>query len=79
MITGLLCSFDRSVSFVRDAVADLSDEEMVLQPPSVPNHAAWTLGHVIYSCQAIVARRWQANVAWIPGCPIGRPSVAVFL
>lgn len=49
----MIASLDLTVAFIRDQVADLSDEEMVLQPTGFPNHAAWTLGHVIYSCQAI--------------------------
>jgi uncharacterized damage-inducible protein DinB len=53
MIPELVSCFDRSLAFIRDLVADLSDEEMILQPSGVPNHAAWTLGHVIHSCQAI--------------------------
>jgi len=53
MIGELVSCFDRSVAFMRDLVADLSDEEMILQPAGVPNHAVWTLGHVIHSCQAI--------------------------
>jgi uncharacterized damage-inducible protein DinB len=53
MIPELVGSLDRSLAFVQEIVSDLSDEEMALQPPGVPNHAAWTLGHLIHSCQAI--------------------------
>ena len=35
------------------AVADVPDERLAEQPPGVPNHAAWTLGHLVYSCQLI--------------------------
>jgi len=64
MIPELVGSFDRSLAFLRDLIADLSDEEMVLQPPGVPNHAAWTLGHVIHSCQAIAGE--LGEVPWLP-------------
>lgn len=53
MISEIIGSLDLTVAFIRDQVTDLTDEEMVLQPPGFPNHAAWTLGHIIYSCQAI--------------------------
>lgn len=53
MISELVSCFERTLAFVRVSVADLSDEGFVPQPPGVPNHAAWTLGHVIHSCQAI--------------------------
>ena len=64
MIPELVGSFDRSLAFMRELIADLSDEEMVLQPPGVPNHAAWTLGHVIHSCQAIAGE--LGVVPWLP-------------
>lgn len=63
MVPELISSFDRSVAFMRDSVADLSDEEMVAQPPGVPNHAAWTIGHIIHSCQAIAGELGVA--AWL--------------
>jgi uncharacterized damage-inducible protein DinB len=65
MITELVGSFDRSLAFIRGLIADVSDEEMVLQPPGAPNHAAWTLGHVIHSCQAIAAE--LGVEPWLPG------------
>jgi hypothetical protein len=49
-MTGVL---EYTLNFVRQQVADLSDDEMVTQPTGAPNHAAWTLGHIIHSCQAI--------------------------
>jgi uncharacterized damage-inducible protein DinB len=64
MIPELVSSLDRSLAYMRDLVADLSQEEMLLQPPGVPNHAAWTLGHVIYSCQAIAGE--LGVEPWLP-------------
>ena len=64
MIPELVGCLDRSLAFMRNLVADLSDDEMVLQPPGVPNHAVWTLGHVIHSCQAIAGELGVAP--WLP-------------
>ena len=65
MIPELIGSLDRSLAFIRDLVADLSDEEMILQPAGAPNHAVWTLGHVIHSCQAIAGE--LGVEPWLPG------------
>jgi len=53
MIEELIHTFDSTVKFMEQSVADLTEQEMVQQPTGVPNHATWTLGHVIYSCQGI--------------------------
>jgi hypothetical protein len=53
MVLELVSCFEKTVAFTKESVADLSDEDLVLQPSGVPNHAAWTLGHIIHSCQAI--------------------------
>jgi uncharacterized damage-inducible protein DinB len=65
MIPELTSCLERSVAFLRDSVADLSDADLVLQPPGVPNHAAWTLGHIIHSCQAMAGE--LAVKPWLPG------------
>jgi len=54
MITQMTGTLEYTLDFIRQQIADLSDEELVLQPTGAPNHAAWTLGHIILSCQAIV-------------------------
>jgi uncharacterized damage-inducible protein DinB len=64
MIPELIDSFERSLAFMRGLVADLPEKEMFLQPAGVPNHAAWTLGHVIYSCQAIAGE--LGVEPWLP-------------
>jgi hypothetical protein len=70
MIPELTETFDRSIAFLRQAVVSLSDEEMVRQPPGVPNHAAWTLGHVIHSCEQLGA---EVGVpSWLPSDWAGR-------
>lgn len=64
MIAELVNCFDRTATYIRGLVADLSDEEMILQPPGVPNHAAWTVGHVIHSYQAIAGALGVSP--WLP-------------
>lgn len=65
MVPELVNCLERTVAFLRDSVADLSDGDMVLHPPGVPNHAAWTLGHVIHSFEATAG---EIGVEpWLPG------------
>jgi hypothetical protein len=37
---------------------------MMLQPAGAPNHAVWTLGHIIYSCQALAVELGAES--WLP-------------
>ena len=55
MMTELVDTFESTVKFIEQSVADLSEQQMVEQPIGVPNHGTWTLGHVIYSCQGMAA------------------------
>ena len=64
MIDELSRIVEATIRFVHQSVDDLSEEEMVRQPPGVPNHATWTLGHIIYSCQGM-ARELGAET-WLP-------------
>ncbi len=64
MISELVGCFDRTMAYLQALVADLSDDEWTLQPPGVPNHAAWTVGHVIFSCQEIAAELGVPR--WLP-------------
>ena len=59
MITQMAGILEYTLNFIRQQVADLSDEEMVMQPTGAPNHAVWTLGHVIHSCRAIAIELGQ--------------------
>ena len=65
MIAGLLHTFGSTVKFIEDSVADLSGEAMTRQPEGVPNHAAWILGHLIYSCQGMAGELGIKE--WLPG------------
>lgn len=64
MIRELVSTFDRTVGYMRGLVEDLGDEEMSLQPHGAPNHAAWTLGHVVHSCQAMAGE--LGVPPWLP-------------
>lgn len=64
MVPELVGCFERTLAFMQESVADLSDEDMVLQPAGVPNHAAWTLGHVIHSCHAMAGE--LGVEPWLP-------------
>ncbi|UCC73971.1 MAG: DinB family protein [Gemmatimonadota bacterium] len=64
MIAELLNTFESTLTFLERSVADLSEEEMVRQPPGVPNHATWTLGHVIWSCQGMAGELGVDE--WLP-------------
>ena len=87
MIDELINTFERTLKFMEQSVADLSEQQMVQQPTGVPNHAAWTLGHIIYSCQGIAGELGveEAHTAFHAGqlavwCrAIGKESVAVFI
>ena len=64
MIPELISCLDRTTAYIRALVADLTDEEMILQPPGVPNHAAWTLGHVIHSWRVMAGEMGVGS--WLP-------------
>lgn len=65
MITELVSCLDHTLTFLGQQVADLSDEEMLLQPSGAPNHAAWTIGHIIHSWQAMAIE--LGVEPWLPG------------
>ena len=64
MIDELINTFERTLKFMEQSVADLSEQQMVQQPAGAPNHAAWTLGHIIYSCQGIAGELGVGE--WLP-------------
>lgn len=64
MIDELIHTFEATVRFMERSVDDLSDGEMVAQPSGVPNHATWTLGHIIVSCQGMAKELGAAP--WLP-------------
>ena len=64
MMALLLSTFASTLTFIQQSCADLSEQEMIQQPPGVPNHATWTLGHLIYSCQGMANE--LGGQAWLP-------------
>jgi len=64
MIDELIHTFEATVRFMEQSVADLSDGEMVEQPSRVPNHGTWTLGHIIFICQGMATELGAAP--WLP-------------
>ncbi len=64
MVEEMIQTFAATIRFVEQSVEDLSDEEMVEQPPGVPNHATWTLGHLIFSCQGMATE--LGATPWLP-------------
>jgi hypothetical protein len=64
MVSELIQVFDYILQFIEQSVADFSDQQMVEQPVNAPNHGAWTLGHVIFSCQGIAAELGAKQ--WLP-------------
>lgn len=64
MLSELIGSFEYTVDFIAKQVADLTDEDLVSQPPGAPNHAAWTLGHVIFSCHEVAGELGVER--WLP-------------
>jgi len=55
MIDEMAHTLEATARFMAQSIEDLTDEEIVEQPSGVPNHATWTLGHIIFSCQAMAA------------------------
>ena len=53
MIDEILNSYRISLDRVRGLVADLNEDQMVSQTVALPNHPAWTIGHLIYSAHMI--------------------------
>jgi hypothetical protein len=49
----ILHSFAYSLDYLREQIADVPDELMTAQPDGVPNHAAWTIGHLVFIAQEI--------------------------
>lgn len=64
MIPELLNSYSLVLADVRASVGDLSDDQWTVQFSGVTNHPAWTIGHLIYSAQAIAGELGVSP--WLP-------------
>ena len=61
----IIANFQYSLNYLRDLVDELTERQWVAQSPHIKNHAAWVLGHLAFSCQAIGGEigieRWLAD------------------
>ena len=64
MIAEMVNACEYTIGFMRESVSGLSDKQLIAQPPGLPNHALWTLGHIAQSCQGIAAELGVAS--WLP-------------
>lgn len=46
MVEHLIHTYEFNLEHIKKIVADVSDEQMTLQPNGLVNHPAWTLGHL---------------------------------
>ena len=49
----VLHSFAYCLDFLREQVADLTEDQMVTQPNGIKNHPAWVIGHIAFACQLL--------------------------
>lgn len=49
----VLHSFAYCLDYLREQVADVTHLQMVAQPNGIVNHPAWTMGHLVHSCEEI--------------------------
>ncbi len=53
MKDGIRNSIRLNLGFLRNLLSVVPEDKMTTQPPGLPNHPAWTLGHLVHSFQAI--------------------------
>src|SRR5450432_1885217 len=64
MVDEVLNSYRLTVGYLRRLVADVPDVDLTRQPNGVANHAAWVMGHLTSSCQALGGELGLAT--WLP-------------
>ena len=64
-VSWVRCSLEVSHEYAADCVKDIPDARLAEQPPGVPNHAAWTLGHLAWGLQLDAEQLGVAG--WLPG------------
>jgi DinB superfamily len=60
----VLNSYRLTLDYLRRLVADIPDVDLTRQPNGVPNHPAWVIGHLTFSCQALGGE--LELTAWLP-------------
>ena len=48
-----LHSFAYALDYLRDQIADVPDADLSAQPHGIPNHPAWVIGHLTFTCQML--------------------------
>ena len=48
VMKSVLHSFNYSIDFLKEQVADVSDKDLVVIPQGAANHPAWTIGHLTF-------------------------------
>lgn len=64
MISEILNSYSLSLNFLKQQLVDVPTELWAAQPNGAVNHAAWTLGHLIYSAELIGGE--MGLTPWLP-------------
>ena len=82
MLSELRSSFGFNMKYLKLLAADLDDSQLVVQRDGVPNHATWTIGHLIYTCERMCEALGQTG--WLPedwsehfgtgSTPVGDPA-----
>lgn len=70
MLSPLLHTWNLNLGYAKRLVADLSDDQMALQPAAGMNHAAWVLGHL-----ACTADMLGGMIGANPVCPAEWPAL----
>jgi hypothetical protein len=81
----ILHSFAYSLDYLRDQIAEVTDGQLTAQPDGVPNHPAWTIGHLVFIAQEIggvigiepwLGEKWARQFG--PGSQPSLPGEMVF-
>ena len=62
--------FAYCLDYFRDQISDVPNRELTAQPNGMANHPAWTIGHLMCSCQA--TGRIVGAAPWLPQSWAGR-------
>src|SRR5688500_3953437 len=60
----VLNSFDYTLHYLREQVADVPAADMVAQPAGIANHPAWLIGHLAYAAELLAGALGVAP--WLP-------------
>lgn len=64
MKQNILNCFAMNLGYAQTLAQDVAPEEMTLQPSGIPNHAAWTLGHLVLAADG--AAKYMGQGSTIP-------------